>query len=143
MGNTVSISFLKMKEPGPLRTIVKGKAKVAEAPSEEEWQHAAIYKIELPSAEADYSLFTPHSSLLSITYQGDCARLYAKGKLIADHFQYGRPFLFGLWRLPADTKELELRIMPLQKDAPIYLPREADNTPGERVKRIEMIGDTF
>ncbi len=143
MGNTVSISFLKMKEPGPLRTIVKGKAKVAEAPSEEEWQHAAIYKIELPSAEADYSLFTPHSSLLSITYQGDCARLYAKGKLIADHFQYGRPFLFGLWRLPADTKELELRIMPLQKDAPIYLPREADNTPGERVKRIEMISDTL
>ena len=133
----------KMKEAGPLRTIVKGKAKVAEAPSEEEWQQAAIYKIELPSAEADSSLSTLHSSLLSITYQGDCARLYAEGKLIADHFQYGRPFLYGLWRLPTITKELELRIMPLQNDAPIYLPREADKTPGERVKRIEMIGDTF
>lgn len=133
----------KMKEAGPLRTIVKGKAKVAEAPSEEEWQQAAIYKIELPSAEADSSLSTLHSSLLSITYQGDCARLYAEGKLIADHFQYGRPFLYGLWRLPTNTKELELRIMPLQNDAPIYLPREADKTPGERVKRIEMIGDTF
>ena len=133
----------KMKEAGPLRTIVKGEAKVAEAPSEEEWQQAAIYKIELPSAEADSSLSTLHSSLLSITYQGDCARLYAEGKLIADHFQYGRPFLYGLWRLPTNTKELELRIMPLQNDAPIYLPREADKTPGERVKRIEMIGDTF
>ena len=133
----------KMKEAGPLRTIVKGKAKVAEAPSEEEWLQAAIYKIELPSAEADSSLSTLHSSLLSITYQGDCARLYAEGKLIADHFQYGRPFLYGLWRLPTNTKELELRIMPLQNDAPIYLPREADKTPGERVKRIEMIGDTF
>ena len=134
---------IKMKEAGPLRTIVKGKAKVAEAPSEEEWQQAAVYKIELPSAEADSSLSTLHSSLLSITYQGDCARLYAEGKLIADHFQYGRPFLYGLWRLPTNTKELELRIMPLQNDAPIYLPREADKTPGERVKRIEMIGDTF
>ena len=140
---TVTPVVTKMKEAGPLRTIVKGKAKVAEAPSEEEWQQAAIYKIELPSAEADSSLSTLHSSLLSITYQGDCARLYAEGKLIADHFQYGRPFLYGLWRLPTNTKELELRIMPLQNDAPIYLPREADKTPGERVKRIEMIGDTF
>ena len=140
---TATPVVIKMKEAGPLRTIVKGKAKVAEAPSEEEWQQAAVYKIELPSVEADSSLVSLHSSLLSITYQGDCARLYADGKLIADHFQYGRPFLYGLWRLPANTKELELRIMPLQKEAPIYLPREADKTPGERVKRIEMIGDTF
>ncbi|WP_253249728.1 hypothetical protein [Prevotella sp. P2-180] len=73
---------------------------------------------------------------LSIEYQGDCARLYANGKLIADQFQYGRPFLYGLWRLPEGTTELELRILPMQADAPIYLPREADKTPGEKVKRV-------
>ena len=74
--------------------------------------------------------------LISIEYQADCARLYANGKLIADQFQYGRSFLYGLWRLPEGTTELELRILPMQVDGPIYLPREADKTPGEKVKRV-------
>ena len=67
------------------------------------------------------------------------ARLYADGRLVADNFYYGRPFLFGLWRLPRGTKELELRILPLQKDMPVYLPREADKTPGEEVLKVELI----
>jgi hypothetical protein len=57
---------------------------------------------------------------------------------VADNFQYGRPFLFGLWRLPEDVTELELRILPMQQDMPVYLPREADRTPGEHVKRISL-----
>ena len=129
------VSCQKVKEAGALRTIVKGKAKVAEAPAESDWEQAAIYKITFP----DSSLFTLHSSLLSIDYQGDCARLYANGKLVADHFQYGRPFLYGLWRLPEGCMELELRILPWQADAPIYLPREADKTAGESVKKVEII----
>ena len=124
----------KVKEAGPLRTIVKGKAKVAEAPSEADWQEAAVYRITIPTEAV-----TQFRCLLSITYQGDCARLYANGRLIADNFQYGRPFLYGLWRLPAGCTELELRIMPLQPDAPIYLPREADKTPGENVRHIAII----
>ena len=123
----------KTKEAGPLRTIVKGKAKVAEAPSEQDWQQAAIYKIGLPSHLSHLA-----SHLLAITYQGDCARLYANGKLIADNFQYGRPFLYGLWRLPKGCTELELRILPWQPDSPIYLPREADRTAGESVKTVEI-----
>ena len=139
-------SCTKVKEAGTLRTIQMGKAKVAEAPSEEDWQQAAVYQIQLP---ADSSLITPfptdgrlpvafHPSLLTIDYQGDCARLYANGKLIADHFQYGRPFLYGLWRLPEGCTQLELRILPMQKDEPVYLPREADKTVGESVKHIEI-----
>ncbi len=131
--STVNCQFKKTKEAGQLRTIKKGKAKVAEAPSEQDWQQAAVYKIELP---AQLSPLTSH--LLSITYQGDCARLYANGKLMADNFQYGRPFLFGLWRLPKDCTELELRILPWQPGSPIYLPREADTTAGERVKTVEI-----
>ena len=129
------VSFAKMKEAGPLREIKKGPAKVAEAPTEADWQQAAVYRIDLPSSWKGQGVGT----LLSITYQGDCARLYANGRLIADNFQYGRPFLYGLWRLPEGCKELELRILPLQKDAPIYLPREADKTPGEGVKQITLI----
>ncbi len=129
----IACAFSKLKTAGPLRTIIKGKAKVAEAPSEADWQNAAIYRISLNAH------CTMHNTLLRITYHGDCARLYADGKLVADNFFYGRPFFFGLWRLPKNCAELELRILPLQPDAPIYLPREADRTPGEAVINIEII----
>ena len=128
------VQFAKVKEAGTLRTVKKGKAKVAEAPSEQDWQQAAVYKIQLTS-----DLLPLTSALLSITYRGDCARLYADGKLVADNFYYGRSFLYGLWRLPKDCTELELRILPLQPDAPIYLPREADRTAGEAITKIEII----
>ena len=108
---------------------------MAEEPTDEDFDNAAVYKITLPSEAISKS-----NRLLSIEYQGDCARLYANGKLIADQFQYGRPFLYGLWRLPEGTTELELRILPLQADAPIYLPREADKTPGEKVIKLKIEG---
>lgn len=129
----LNATCVKVKEAGALRQIVKGRAKVAEAPSEEDWQQAAVYHITVPKVAV-----TKFKRLLSIEYQGDCARLYADGKLIADNFQYGRPFLYGLWRLPKGTTQLELRILPLQPDAPIYLPREADKTQGEGVKKLEI-----
>lgn len=134
----LNCQFSKIKEAGPLRSIVKGKAKVAEAPSEEDWLQAAVYRIELPT---DSSLFTLHSPLLSISYRGDCARLYAGDRLVADNFYYGRPFLFGLWRLPKGVRELELRILPLQPDAPIYLPQEADKSSGEQINKMEIYLD--
>jgi len=132
----LGVTYEKVREAGALRKIEKGPAKVAEAPNESDWEQAAIYKITI-SAE----VVSNWRRLLSITYQGDCARLYAGGKLIADNFQYGRPFLYGLWRLPENCKELELRILPLQENAPIYLPREADKTPGECVKSVKITYD--
>ena len=109
---------------------------MAEAPSESDWEQAAVYTINLPQ---DSSFVSNHSPLLTIHYRGDCARLYANGRLVADNFYYGRPFLYGLWRLPSTTEVLELRILPLQPDAPIYLPREADKTPGEQLINVEII----
>ena len=124
------VACKKVKEAGLLRTIVKGKAKVAEAPSEADWEQAAVYRINIENV----------LGLMSIDYRGDCARLYANGHLVADNFYYGRPFLYGLWRLPEGVKELELRILPLQPDAPIYLPREADKTAGEEVRGVAASG---
>lgn len=127
------VTFAKVKEAGSLRTVKKGRAKVAEAPGEQDWEQAAVYKIALDDAVSQDA-----RHLLNIEYQGDCARLYADGRLVADNFQYGRPFLYGLWRLPAGVKELELRILPMQSDMPVYLPREADKAPGESVKSITV-----
>ena len=131
----------KVKEAGLLRKITMGVQKVAEEPADEDFEQAAVYSIKLPESEANSTLYTQHSSLLKITYQGDCARLYANGKLVADHFQYGRPMLFGLWRLPKNVTELELRILPMQENEPVYLPREADKMPGECVKRVELTNE--
>ncbi len=125
-----SVEFSKVKAAGEQRTIVKGRAKVAVAPSDKDYESAAVYTIKLDS--------TAHSGrqLLSINYHGDCARLYCNGKLIADNFYYGRPFHYGLWRLPKDATELELRIMPMQPNAPIYFSEEAEMKDGEEVKSI-------
>ncbi len=121
----------KVREAGPLRTISMGVNKVAEEPTDEDFEQAAVYRIRVPNeAVAKYR------RLLQIDYRGDVARLYCNGQLIADNFYNGRPMLYGLWRLPAGTMELELRILPLQENMPIYFPREADTTPGEQVNNV-------
>ena len=131
-----TLHFSKLREAAAPRPITIGVNKVAEAPTDADFDRAAIYTITLPD---DLSLFTPHSSLLQIDYRGDVARLYADGKLIDDNFYYGRPFQYALWRLPKGCRKLELRILPLQKDKPIYFPREADTTPGEQLKKVSIL----
>ena len=145
-----NVQCSKLRAAGPLRTIKKGKAKVAEAPTEADWEQAAVYRINLsaqPMVNVQWSMF--NGQLMSISYRGDCARLYAlvpnadgnmSRRLVADNFYYGRPFLYGLWRLPEGCTSLELHILPLQPDAPIYLPREADKQAGEEVKEIKVVG---
>jgi len=135
------VSFSKVKEATGQRTITIGVNKVAEEPVDEDFDQAATYVIHLPQLPAT----TPSQAkpLLTIRYRGDCARLYAvtkegKSHFVADNFYNGRPFLYGLWRLPADTDHLELRILPLQSQMPIYFPREADTTPGEQVISIDL-----
>jgi hypothetical protein len=132
-----SVAYSKTQEAGPLRQITIGVQKVAEEPTDDDFNAAAVYRIPLTGLERE--------GLLSIDYRGDCARLYAlsdddnQRRLVADNFYYGRPMLYGLWRLPEGYSQLELRILPLQADAPVYLPREAERTPGERVNKIEVI----
>ena len=129
-----STSITKLKEAGAPRTITIGVNKAAEEPTDADFEQAAVYQINVPE-EARRGF----NRLLSIDYRGDVARLYADGQLIQDNFYNGRPMLYGLWRLPAGTKQLELRILPLQKDMPIYFPREADTTPGEKINSIKIL----
>ncbi len=121
----------KIRDAGPLRTITMGVNKVAEEPTDEDFEQAAVYRISVPNEAV-----TKYRRLLQIDYRGDVARLYCNGQLLADNFYNGRPMLFGLWRLPAGATELELRILPLQENMPIYFPREADTTPGEQVNNV-------
>ena len=128
--NSALVSIKKIKEAEGTSQITLGAQKVAEEPVDADFQKAAVYEITLPKSDRT-------GKLLQIDYRGDVARLYADGKLVADNFYNGRPFLMGLWRLPKNCQKLELRILPLQKDMPVYFPREADTSKmGEEVKRV-------
>ena len=126
--------YNKTQEAGTPRRITKGRGGALEAPADADFNTAAVYRIDkLPAADKRQDV------LLNIHYYGDCARLYADGKLIADNFYNGTPFRYALWRLPADCKTLELRILPLQKNMPAYFPREAKaDYDGENVKGMEF-----
>ena len=123
----------KIQSASQPRTITIGVQKVAEEPTDDDFSRAAVYRIPLP---ADLSR---EGKLIDIDYQGDCARLYAGGQLIDDNFYNGRHFQYALWRLPAECSELELRILPLQEQMPVYLPREARQDVPERVNSITII----
>ncbi|MBQ8593124.1 MAG: beta-galactosidase [Bacteroidaceae bacterium] len=132
-------SYNKTRTAGAPRTITIGVNKVAESPVDKDFEQAACYKITLPEG-VDRT-----NALLDIDYLGDVARLYANGKLIDDNFWNSRHFQYALWRLPADCHELELRILPLQKDMPVYFPSafkselEQGIKVGEQINKITII----
>ncbi len=133
-GVPVAAEVKKLREADAMRVIRFGAQKVAEEPADSDFIHAAVYEISLPSEEQRAG------RLMSVSYTGDCARLYADGVLVADNFYNGRPFLMGLWRLPPMCDKLELRILPLQDDMPVYFPREADvSAKGEMLKKVEFV----
>jgi hypothetical protein len=129
-----SVKLVKVSNAGPARKITMGTAGVAQGPVDADYKSAAIWRV-----EADWhalSLF-PGQLLLEVHYIGDCARFVHGATTLVDNFYNGRPFplqidpsYFG-----AMTDPLHLQVLPLSKDAPIYLPEDAwpqfdaNNTP--------------
>ena len=124
--STIKIKTESLRSAGPAREIPlsNGKSRIAIAPTDADFTNAAVWKIKLP-AKMDLKL----NPLLRIRYLGDVARLTLDGKLIADNFYAGREFDFGLQRYGPEILrgDLRLEILPLRKDAPIYL--EPKNRP--------------
>lgn len=141
----------------PLREVKMGTQKVAAMPVDADFENAAVYDICVkggngeqiltfngttvePSEYADY--------FLKVKYMGDVARLYADGQLIEDNFWNGKPMLVRLSDIV--NKKVELRILPLGKDYPIYLQKEqreildkAENGKLLRLEGIEIIKKTL
>ena len=119
-GNSVPSSIpVEVKQmavaPGA-REIEIGSQGVAEQPSDSDFEFASKWEINLPNK------LPPGDWILKIKYQGDVARLYLGGKLINDNFYNGKPFELGLSRFGSTILRggLELWVLPLRKDAPIY-----------------------
>lgn len=118
----------QIKEAAAPREITMGKLKVAEQPSEQDFDGAAVYSLTaqplMPAEGTDVD-----DLFLEISYKGDVARLYADGRLVEDNFWNGKSMLVRLSDLYDEAtgkfkNSLELRILPLRKDAPIYLQKQ-------------------
>ena len=112
------VEVRKIREADSPREVVKGKQKVAAMPEDSDFDKAAVYVIDIDSTLASCA----DSAFLKIDYAADCARVYADGKLVQDNFWNGKPMLVRVSDLVG--KKVELRILPLRKDAPIYLQKE-------------------
>jgi beta-galactosidase len=135
--------FESIQPAGPARTISLGKIRnpVAEAPVDADFAQAAIWRIKLPN---DIDLRA--DPILRLYYVGDVARVMLDGKLVTDDFYNGCPLDIGLRRHTPEilSGQLRVAILPLRKDAPIYMAKEArpDFSEAESIvtlNRVEII----
>jgi hypothetical protein len=108
-----------LKNPGPLRDWKSQRADftLPVSPGQNGFESAAVWKVQLP---ADLDMAS--NPILRIRYTGDVARLTLNGRLLTDDFYNGTVFEIGLRRYASELAggELQLEILPLQKDMPIY-----------------------
>jgi hypothetical protein len=119
---TVKVAIEQLQPAGPPRQIRNGRQRAATEPSDTDFAAAAVWQIKLPpDIDVDRDL------ILRLNYVGDVARIYLDGKLLTDNFYNGTVFDLGLKRFGPGIyqKPLLLKILPLQKGAPIFLPPDA------------------
>lgn len=134
--STTPVKTELVKSAGPAREIpLGGKSHLALAPTDDDFTNAAVWRITLP-AKIDLK----QNPLLRIHYAGDVARLTLNGKLLDDNFYSGREFDLGLNRYaPAILRgDLRLEILPLRKDAPIYLEPSARPDFGTNASLVKL-----
>jgi beta-galactosidase len=96
---------------------------------------------------AEWTIVVPHVSgsshvFLKIKYEGDIARIYSHGKLLTDNFYNGTPWIVGIDQDPSgDAEHLEIKVLPLHKNWPIYLPKSAAVSfpPSGQVAEIQQV----
>jgi hypothetical protein len=116
--------FKEVQADGPPRPISIGKINqpVATAPLDADFAKAAVWRVTLPPG-----LDLETDPLLRFDYVGDVARVMLDGKLLADDFYNGNTLDIGLRRYgPEILKgDLLVQVLPLRKDAPIYMAEKA------------------
>lgn len=123
--SSIALHYEKIKDADsvpPVRTTAPlpyRKERVAEAPEDSDFDKAARWRIHLP----DGAMTGLSDLFLRVQYEGDAARLSSGNRLLADNFFDGTPWLIGLRRFDKEMSDgaLDLSILPLRKDAPIYL----------------------
>jgi beta-galactosidase len=139
----LEIKIDKVREGGAVSPVKLGPALswrahgVAMVPDESAFDSAAKWRITIPR--------NVHSSTLSnlfleITYTGDIARLSANGHLLDDNFYNGLPWTVGLGRFLPSLRDgsMELNILPLRKDAPMFIEEQFRPDFGDRNQIVDL-----
>jgi beta-galactosidase len=115
--------------PARLGSPVSWRKAVVIAPSDSDFIQAAKWSITIPPSDWTGT----HELFLNVKYVGDVARLTSDGKLLADDFYNGNSLQIGLrkFRETIDKTGLELQILPMRKDAPIFLEDQYKMPQGE------------
>jgi beta-galactosidase len=136
-------TFKSVQAAGPPREIPMGKIQqpVSTAPLDSDFEKAAVWRVKIPEG---VDLGT--DPILRLHYTGDVARVMLDGKFITDDFYNGNAFDIGLRRHAPEilTGDLRIAILPLRKDAPIYMAEKARPHFGSAdsvaaLQRIEII----
>lgn len=110
---------------------------IALAPGDSAFDQAAVWRLRVPAGAVVGS-----GDVLEISYVGDVARLYSQGELLDDNFFNGLRWRVGLKRFAEEIRRgpLELRILPLRSDAPVYIEpvfRPTDWPASGQIARLE------
>jgi hypothetical protein len=138
--NVPQVSFTETQKPGPLRKINLGAIEkpVAMAPVDADFAAAAVWTVTLPA-----NIDLANDPILRIHYVGDVARVMLNGKFITDDFYNGNGFDIGLRRHAPEilNGKLQIAILPLQKDAPIFMadPARPDFGGADSVVNIQSV----
>lgn len=121
-GEPIRLVASPVHAAGPAREIPFGwtTPAVAVAPTDADFQAAAVWRVELPD-KIDFS----SRPLLRIAYVGDVARVRVGERLVLDDFYNGDALELDLARHAdalARGASLTLEVLPLRPDAPILLP---------------------
>ena len=136
-------TFKSVQAAGPPREIPIGKIEqpVTTAPLDSDFEKAAVWRVKIPGG---VDLGT--DPILRLHYTGDVSRVMLDGKFITDDFYNGNAFDIGLRRHAPDilNGDLCIAILPLRKDAPIYMAEKARPHFGSAdsvaaLQRIEVI----
>ena len=98
------------------------KVEIALVPSDSAFDQAGVWKLTVaPDALRGLS-----NLFLEIRYAGDIARLYAGSELLDDDFFKGTSWRIAVKRFTPELARgpLQLRVLPLRRDAPVYIQPE-------------------
>jgi hypothetical protein len=118
----IPLQWADVHGPRPLGPVKMGQH-VALAPTDADFDQAGEWRIAVP----ENALKSLSNLFLRIQYVGDVGRLSSGGQLLDDNFYNGSVWEVGLKPFGdvALGRGLTLKIYPLRKGAPVYLPRDA------------------
>lgn len=118
----IAVEWKRIKRPeaaGPVRLDCD---KIPVAPGDDDFEHAGVWHVSfrVPAGLPVGRIF------LRVRYFGDVARAYVGDRLIDDDFYHGRVWEIAVSRFSPEAMEegITLKILPLRKDAPIYIPKD-------------------